>query len=44
LIVGPDCFDVYWIRHTGACWPLHRGATLDEALKLMIDDGHLHPP
>lgn len=41
--IGPDRFDIYWMRHTGAWWALHRSVTLDDALKLMIDDGHLHP-
>jgi len=41
--IGPDRFDIFWMRHTGAWWPLHRGVTLDDALKLMIADGHLHP-
>ncbi len=41
--VAPNRFDVSWHRHTGQWWPLHRGVSLDEALRLMVDDGHLHP-
>jgi hypothetical protein len=41
--MGPDRFDIYWMRHTGQWWPLHRDVTLEQALRLMIDDGHLHP-
>jgi hypothetical protein len=36
-------FHIMWHRHTGQWWPLHRSVTLDEALRLMIDDGILHP-
>jgi hypothetical protein len=41
--MGPNSFDIYWMRHNGNWWPLYRGVTLDQALRLMIDDGHLHP-
>ncbi len=41
--LGPDRFDIYWMRHTGQWWRLHRDVTLEQALRLMIDDGHLHP-
>jgi hypothetical protein len=41
--VGPDRFDVDWMRHTGKWWTLYRGVTLVEALKIIEEDGHLHP-
>ncbi len=41
--MGPDCFDIYWMRHTGKWWRLYCGVTLAEALKALEDDGHLHP-
>jgi hypothetical protein len=36
-------FHIMWHRHTGQWFPLHRSVPLDEALRLMLDDGHLHP-
>lgn len=41
--MGPDRFDVYWMRHTGKWWRLHVGVTLAQALHLLETDGHLHP-
>ena len=41
--MGPDRFDIYWMRHTGEWWPLHAGVTLAEALRLLESDGVLHP-
>jgi hypothetical protein len=41
--MGPDRFDIYWMRHTGKWWRLYRGVTLAEALKALEVDGHLHP-
>jgi hypothetical protein len=41
--VGPDSFDVDWMRHTGQWWRLYRGVTLAEAFKIIEKDGHLHP-
>ncbi|OLP56621.1 hypothetical protein BJF92_11045 [Rhizobium rhizosphaerae] len=41
--VGPDQFDIQWMRHTGTWWRLHSGVTLAQALKLLETDGHLHP-
>jgi hypothetical protein len=41
--MGPDRFDIYWMRHTGTWWRLHTGVTLAEALRLLESDGHLHP-
>lgn len=41
--VGPDRFDIYWMRHTGKWWRLYTGVTLAEALKILENDGVLHP-
>jgi len=41
--IGPDCFDIDWMRHTGKWWRLYRGVTLAEALKILENDVHLHP-
>jgi len=41
--VGPDCFDIDWMRHTGQWWRLYRGVTLAEAFKIIEEDCHLHP-
>lgn len=41
--IGPDCFDIYWMRHTGKWWRLYRGVTLDKALRILEEDGLLHP-
>ena len=41
--IGPDSFDIYWMRHTGKWWRLHAGVTLDEAMRLLEMDGLLHP-
>lgn len=41
--MGPDCFDICWMRHNGEWWPLYRDVTFGEALRRIIDDGHLHP-
>ena len=42
--MGPDYFDIYWMRHTGQWWRLHTGVTLVEALRILETDGILHPP
>jgi len=42
--MGPDRFDIQWMRHTGTWWRLHEGKTLAEALRILEEDGHLHPP
>ena len=42
--VGPDRFDIYWMRHTGKWWKLHSGVTLAEALHILQTDGVLFPP
>jgi hypothetical protein len=42
--MGPDRFDIYWMRHTGQWWPLHHGKTLAEALDIIGSDGVLAPP
>jgi hypothetical protein len=41
--MGPDRFDIYWMRHTGKWWQLHVGVTLAEALRILETDGVLHP-
>jgi hypothetical protein len=41
--IGPDRFDIYWMRHTGKWWRLHTGVTLTEALRILETDGNLHP-
>jgi hypothetical protein len=41
--IGPNRFDVYWMRHTGRWWRLHTGLTLAETLHILETDGHLHP-
>lgn len=41
--MGPDRFDIYWMRHTGKWWRLHAGVTLAEALRILEADGVLHP-
>lgn len=41
--VGPNRFDIYWMRHTGKWWRLHTGVTLVEALRILETDGILHP-
>ena len=42
--MGPDSFDIHWMRHTGQWWPLDRGVTFAEALRLITEDGVLRPP
>lgn len=41
--MGPDNFDIYWMRHTGKWWRLYAGKTLVEALRILETDGILHP-
>jgi len=41
--MGPDQFDIYWMRHTGQWWPLYHGLTLDAALRTILEDQNLHP-
>ena len=41
--MGPNQFDVYWMRHNDTWWPLHRNVTLREALALIETDEILHP-
>lgn len=41
--IGPNRFDIYWMRHTGKWWRLHTGVTLVEALRILETDGILHP-
>jgi hypothetical protein len=41
--MGPNRFDIYWMRHTGKWWRLYTGKTLTEALQILESDGVLHP-
>lgn len=41
--MGPDNFDIYWMRHTGQWWRLHIGVTLAEALHILATDEVLYP-
>lgn len=41
--IGPDRFDIYWMRHTGKWWLLHANVTLAEALHILEADELLHP-
>ena len=41
--MAKDCFDIYWMRHTGKWWRLHTGVTLVDALRILETDGVLHP-
>ena len=41
--IGPNRFDIYWMRHTGKWWRLHSGVTLGEALRIIETDRVLHP-
>ena len=41
--MGPDNFDIYWRRHNGQWWPLHRGKTFVEAITILEEDGVLRP-
>jgi hypothetical protein len=41
--MGPDRFDIHWMRHTGKWWKLYSDVTLAEALHILETDGTLHP-
>ncbi len=41
--MGPDRFDIYWMRHTGAWYLLHTGKTLAEAFHILETDNVLFP-
>ncbi len=41
--MGPDRFDIHWMRHTGTWWRLYTGVTLAEALCILETEGVLHP-
>lgn len=41
--VGPDRFDLAYMRHTGQWWPLNEGQTLDECLKHIQEDPWFQP-
>lgn len=42
-LMGPDRFDLYWMRHTGQWWPLRSGLTLAESLRAIEEDNVLYP-
>jgi hypothetical protein len=41
--MGPDLFDIKWMRHTGQWWPVYSGKTLAEALHILETDPVLRP-
>ena len=41
--MGPDGFDIYWMRHTGKWWRVHVGVTLAETLRILETDEVLYP-
>ncbi len=41
--IDTNRFDIYWHRHNGTWFRLHRDLSLDAALKTIETDGHLHP-
>ncbi len=41
--LGLGRFDVMWHRHTGQWFRLYRSISLNEALRCVEEDGHLHP-
>lgn len=41
--MGPKRFDIYWMRHTGQWWHLHRDLTLDDALRTLEEDPVVQP-
>ncbi len=41
--VSRDRFDISYRRHNDKWWRLHRSITLNEALRLIEEDGLLHP-
>ena len=41
--VGPNRFDVHWMRHTGKWWRLHAGLSLEQAFRVLETDQILHP-
>jgi|WetSurMetagenome_2_1015567.scaffolds.fasta_scaffold118386_3 hypothetical protein len=41
--IGPDRFDIYWMRHTSKWWRLYRSVTLAEALRNMEGNSVLNP-
>ena len=41
--MGPDTFDIHWMRHTGTWWPLHAGVTFAGALHILETDPVLRP-
>ena len=42
--MGPDRYDIYWMRHTERWWRLYTSVTLADALRILETDEILHPP
>jgi len=41
--MGPDRFDIHWMRHTGQWWKVHVGVSFAEALRILDTDEVLYP-
>jgi hypothetical protein len=41
--IGPDNFDLFWMRHNDQWHPVAQGLTLKQAFEMMIDIPTLHP-
>jgi len=41
--VGPDCFNVAYMRHTGQWWEILHGLSLEECLSEIRNNPLLHP-
>ena len=41
--IGPDNFDIYWMRHDDRWHPVFHRVTLKQVFELMIDVPTLHP-
>jgi hypothetical protein len=40
--MGPDRFDIHWMRHTGTWWQLYTGVTLAQAFHILETDNVLY--
>lgn len=41
--VGPDCFNIAYMRHTGQWWEIKRGLSLEDCLLELRNNPLLHP-
>jgi hypothetical protein len=41
--MGPDRFDIHWMRHTGTWWPIFSAMSLAESLQTIEKEHFLHP-